>query len=151
MESCVGAILLDSGFNLNKVWKVMTSFLEPIMKFSSTLQLSPIRDLQELCQSHNLDLEFQTTKLTKMFSVEAKVTRNDICRTASATGQNIKEASKIASQKLFSYLKVKQICSVCFPPSSFSQHLKICFSLLHGDITGEYVKKDNDYILKLFC
>ncbi|XP_019453233.1 PREDICTED: dicer-like protein 4 isoform X2 [Lupinus angustifolius] len=105
VESCVGAILLDSGFNLNKVWDVMTSFLDPIMKFSSTLQLSPVRDLQELCQSHNLDLEFQTTKLTKMFSVEAKVTRDGVSKSASATGQSIKEASKMASQLLFSYFK----------------------------------------------
>ncbi|KAJ1382389.1 Ribonuclease III domain [Sesbania bispinosa] len=78
VESCVGAILLDSGFNLNKVWKIMTSFLDPIMKFSSSLQLSPIRDLQELCQSHNLDLGFLPSKLTKTFSVEAKVTGNAV-------------------------------------------------------------------------
>ncbi|MED6180828.1 endoribonuclease Dicer [Stylosanthes scabra] len=107
VESCVGAILLDSGFNLYKVWEIMTSFLDPIMKFSSSLQLSPKRDLQELCQSHNLDLQLQATKLTKTFSVEAKVTVNGICRTAVATGQSIKEATRIASQKLFSELKAQ--------------------------------------------
>ncbi|KAJ1385905.1 Ribonuclease III domain [Sesbania bispinosa] len=107
VESCVGAILLDSGFNLNKVWKIMTSFLDPIMKFSSSLQLSPIRDLQELCQSHNLDLLFLPSKLTKTFSVEAKVTGNGICETAFGISQNKKEASRIASQKIFSNLKAQ--------------------------------------------
>ncbi|XP_061375757.1 dicer-like protein 4 isoform X1 [Gastrolobium bilobum] len=109
VESCVGAILLDSGFNLNKVWEIMTSFLDPIMKFSSSLQLSPIRDLQELCQSHNLDVEFLPSKLTKnkKFSVEAKVTGNGVCETASATSENKKEASRIASQLLFSNLKAQ--------------------------------------------
>ncbi|RYR30471.1 hypothetical protein Ahy_B01g055237 isoform K [Arachis hypogaea] len=107
VESCVGAILLDSGFNLYKVWEIMTSFLDPIMKFSSNLQLSPKRDLQELCQSHNLELQLQASKLTKMFSVEAKVIVNGTCQTAVATGQSKKEATRIASQKLFSELKVK--------------------------------------------
>ncbi|XP_020236092.1 dicer-like protein 4 isoform X2 [Cajanus cajan] len=109
VESCVGAILLDSGFNLDKVWKIMTSFLDPIMKFSSSLQLSPVRDLRELCQSHNLELEFLpvASKLTKTFSVEAKVTGNGVCETASAIGQNKKEASRIASQLLFSKFKTQ--------------------------------------------
>ncbi|KAL2338481.1 hypothetical protein Fmac_012927 [Flemingia macrophylla] len=109
VESCVGAILLDSGFNLDKVWKIMTSFLDPIMKFSSTLQLSPVRDLRELCQSNSLELDFQpvASKLAKTFSVEAKVSGNGICETASAIGQNKKEASRIASQVLFTKLKTQ--------------------------------------------
>ncbi|KAG4930061.1 hypothetical protein JHK86_047022 [Glycine max] len=109
VESCVGAILLDSGFNLNKVWKIMTSFLDSIMKFSSSLQLSPVRDLRELCQSHNMELEFLPvpSKLTKRFSVEAKVSGNGVCETASATGQNKKEACRIASLLLFSKFKAQ--------------------------------------------
>ncbi|KAF7839616.1 dicer-like protein 4 isoform X1 [Senna tora] len=105
VESCVGAILLDSGFNLNSVWQIMASFLEPIMKFTSCLQLSPIRDLQELCQSHHLELEFVKPKGTRMFSVEAKVIGKAVCATASATSMNQKEAKKIASQLVFSELK----------------------------------------------
>ncbi|KAL9326120.1 hypothetical protein ACSQ67_006765 [Phaseolus vulgaris] len=109
VESCVGAILLDSGFNLNKVWKIMTSFLDPIMKFSSSLQLSPIRDLRELCQAHNLELELPSVslKLTKLFSVEVKVSGDNVSETASATGQNKKEACRIASLKLFSKFKAQ--------------------------------------------
>ncbi|XP_047169317.1 dicer-like protein 4 isoform X2 [Vigna umbellata] len=109
VESCVGAILLDTGFNLNKVWKIMTSFLDPIMKFSSSLQLSPIRDLRELCQAHNLELEFLpvASKLTKTFTVEAKASGNNVCETASATGQNKKEACRIASLILFSKFKAQ--------------------------------------------
>lgn len=116
VESSVGAILLDSGFDLNKVWKVMTSFLDPIMKFSSSLQLSPIRDLRELCQAHNLELEFlpMPSKLTKMFSVEAKVCGDNVSETASASGQNKKEACRIASLILLSKFKVKQLCLVLF-------------------------------------
>ncbi|XP_027192482.1 dicer-like protein 4 isoform X3 [Cicer arietinum] len=107
VESCVGAVLLDSGFDLNKVWEIMTSFLDPIMKFSSSLQLSPIRDLQELCQCHNLELQLLTSKQAKTFSVEAKVIGNDVCEKAFVTGQNKKDATRIASQLLFSNLKAQ--------------------------------------------
>ncbi|KAI5381582.1 hypothetical protein KIW84_UN0611 [Lathyrus oleraceus] len=79
VESCIGAVLLDSGFDLNKVWNIMTSFLDPIMKFSSSLQLSPVRDLQELCQSHNLELQVLPSKHAKTFSVEAKVIGDGVC------------------------------------------------------------------------
>lgn len=107
VESCIGAVLLDSGFDLNKVWKIMTSFLDPIMKFSSSLQLSPVRDLQELCQSHNLELELLTSKLAKTFSVEAKVTGDGVDEKVSAASHNKKEAAKVASQLLFSKLKAQ--------------------------------------------
>lgn len=107
VESCIGAVLLDSGFDLNKVWNIMTSFLDPIMKFSSSLQLSPVRDLQELCQSHNLELQVLPSKHAKTFSVEAKVIGDGVCEKVYATSQNKKEASRIASQLLFSKLTVK--------------------------------------------
>ncbi|XP_045827560.1 dicer-like protein 4 isoform X3 [Trifolium pratense] len=107
VESCVGAILLDSGFDLNEVWKIMTSFLDPIMKFSSSLQLSPVRDLQELCQFNNLELQLLESKAGKKFSVEVKVIGDSVCEKVCITGQNKKEASRIASQLLFSKLKAQ--------------------------------------------
>ncbi|CAI8584290.1 unnamed protein product [Vicia faba] len=110
VESCIGAVLLDSGFDLNKVWKIMTSFLDPIMKFSSSLQLSPVRDLQELCQFNNLELQLQTSKkLAKTFLVEAKVIGDGVCEEVYVTSQNKKEASRIASQLLFSKLKAQDL------------------------------------------
>jgi endoribonuclease Dicer len=108
VESCVGAILLDSGFDLNEVWKIMTSFLDPIMKFSSSLQLSPVRDLQELCQFNNLELQLLESKQGKKFSVEVKVNGDSVCEKVCITSQNKKEASRIASQLLFSKLKVNK-------------------------------------------
>jgi endoribonuclease Dicer len=108
VESCVGAILLDSGFDLNEVWKIMTSFLDPIMKFSSSLQLSPVRDLQELCQFNNLELQLLESKQGKKFSVDVKVIGDNVCEKVCITSQNKKEASRIASQLLFSKLKVSK-------------------------------------------
>lgn len=61
VEWCIGAILLDTGYNLNHVWKTMLSFLDPIINFSG-LQFNPMRELQEFCQSHNTELEFASSK-----------------------------------------------------------------------------------------
>ncbi|KAJ7979648.1 Dicer-like protein [Quillaja saponaria] len=104
VESCVGAILLDSGFNLNCVWKIMMSFLGPIMTFSC-LKISPIRELKELCQYLNLELQFFTSKKAGIFSVEARVNGKDVCATASASSPNKKESVRIASQLIFAKLK----------------------------------------------
>ncbi|WJZ98263.1 hypothetical protein VitviT2T_016802 [Vitis vinifera] len=104
VESCMGAILLDKGFDLNHAWNIMLSILDRIMSFSD-LQLNPIRELQELCQHHNWDLQFPTSKQGGTFLVEAKVSGDDICTTASATNANRKDARRIASNQLFKKLK----------------------------------------------
>ncbi|KAM3714268.1 hypothetical protein ACJW31_01G319400 [Castanea mollissima] len=119
VESCVGAILLDTGFNLDLVWKIMLSFLDPIMRFSS-LQLSPIRELQELCQSYNLDLQTSPSKKGRMFSVEVQVNGEDVCETASATNLNKKDAIRVASQRIFAKLKAQGYK----PKSSLEEVLK---------------------------
>ncbi|KAI4335598.1 hypothetical protein L6164_014232 [Bauhinia variegata] len=131
VESCIGAILLDSGFNLNSVWKIMTSFLDPIMKFSC-LQLSPVRDLQELCQSHNLELKFLTSKTVRVFSVEARVTGKDISATASATSLNRKEAVRISSQLVLSKLKAQG----CTPKSKTLEEVLKTSSKREGKLIG---------------
>ncbi|KVH93715.1 Double-stranded RNA-binding, partial [Cynara cardunculus var. scolymus] len=107
VESCVGAILLDSGFNLEVVWKIMISFLDPVMKFSA-LQLNPIRELQELCQFYNWELTFPSVKKDGVFSVDAVVDGKEVCETACATNSNKKTAKRIASQKLYLSLKLSQ-------------------------------------------
>lgn len=106
VESCVGAILLDSGFNLEVVWKIMISFLDPVMIFSA-LQLNPIRELQELCQFYNWELTFPWVKKDGVFSVDAVVNGNEVCETACATNSNKTTAKRIASQKLYLSLKDK--------------------------------------------
>lgn len=106
VESCMGAILLDTGFNLKCVWKIMLSFLDPIISFSS-LQLCPIRELQELCQSYSWDLQFFPSKKGRNYSVEVKVNSSNFSASASATNLNKKDATRNAAQQIFPKLKVK--------------------------------------------
>lgn len=109
VESCLGAILLDTGFNLNVVWERMLSFLKPVMTFSS-FQLSPIRELRELCQAHAWDLKFLSSKKGRTYSIEATVNGNNASATASSTGSNKKDAIRVSAQLIFEKLKVKIVC-----------------------------------------
>ncbi|KAF6147407.1 hypothetical protein GIB67_016764 [Kingdonia uniflora] len=70
VESCVGAILLDTGFNLHHVWSIILSF-DLMMTFSS-LFINPVRQLRELCQSRNWDLKFSSSRKGETFTVEAQ-------------------------------------------------------------------------------
>lgn len=122
VESCVGAILLDSGFNLDVVWKIMISFLDPVMKFSA-LQLNPVRELQELCQFYNWEFAYPSVKKDRVFSVEAIVDGKQIRESASATNFSKKTAKRIACQKLCLSLKVKDFTLLFFIFASSSTHL----------------------------
>ncbi|XP_042508250.1 endoribonuclease Dicer homolog 4-like [Macadamia integrifolia] len=104
VESCVGAVLLDTGFNLYRVWELMLSFVEIIMNFSS-LQFNPIRELHELCQYHKWELLFSSSKMGRDFVVEASVIGNDFDSSVSITNLSKKTAKKMAAQKIFMRLK----------------------------------------------
>lgn len=102
----MGAILLDTGFDLNCMWKIMLSLLKPVMNFTK-LRNNPIRDFHELCQSHNLDLKFSSSKQDGAFTVIAKAISDNMSLESSATNVSKKTATRIAAQKLFSILKVR--------------------------------------------
>lgn len=57
VESIAGAILLDTCFDLDKVWAVMMPLLEPIVT-PDTLDLHPVTDLEELCAREGFNLNF---------------------------------------------------------------------------------------------
>ncbi|GMI97873.1 dicer-like 3, DICER-LIKE 3 [Hibiscus trionum] len=49
-ESIVGAILIDTNLNLDKVWRIVEPLLSPIVT-PDKLELPPLRELNELCDS----------------------------------------------------------------------------------------------------
>ncbi|KAJ6330705.1 hypothetical protein OIU76_009327 [Salix suchowensis] len=104
VESSVGAILLDTGFDLNHIWKIMLSFLDPIKSFSN-LQINPVRELKEICQSHNWDFQVPASKKGRTFSVDVKLSGKDMNISACASNSNKKEAIRMASEKIYARLK----------------------------------------------
>lgn len=105
MESFTGALYLDTGFNLKHVWKIMLFLLDPIISIPK-LQFNPLRDLNELCQSYNWELQFSSLKKDSKFTVEAKVDERNVCVSSLATNISRKAAKKVAARQLFECLKV---------------------------------------------
>ncbi|VFQ61325.1 unnamed protein product [Cuscuta campestris] len=106
VESCMGAILLDTGFDLNSVWEIVLSFLDPTSCFSR-LQLNPLRELIELCQFYGWDLKFQKLKNAGNCKVEAEVKGKEVSATASASNKNSKTAKQMASEQTLELLRAK--------------------------------------------
>ena len=117
VESCFGAILLDTGFNLKRVWEIMLTLLDPIKSLSS-VQLNPIRELQELCQSYNWDLKFLTSKSSRNFYVDGKLNAGDVSVAASTINPNKKDAIRTASHQIYVKLKVKGLLHAFLFPLS---------------------------------
>ncbi|KAI3891640.1 hypothetical protein MKW92_042971 [Papaver armeniacum] len=111
VESCVGAMLLDTGFNLNFIWNIMLSFFDPIISFSG-LQLNPVRELQELCQSLKWEVQFPNLKKGGIYLVQAElrgksVRGKDVHLTSSATNISKKAAMRSAAKVIFSKLQAQ--------------------------------------------
>nr|AIE15767.1 Dicer-like protein 4b [Salvia miltiorrhiza] len=104
VESCMGALFLDTGFDLNYLWKIVLSLLDPVVN-TSKMQFNPLRELKELCQSYNWDLQFSKVKKDGEFVVEAKVDSAEVSETACASNVSGKTAKKIASRQLDEHLK----------------------------------------------
>ncbi|KAJ4850950.1 hypothetical protein Tsubulata_011532 [Turnera subulata] len=104
VESCLGAMLLDTGFNLNFVWKMILSFLDPIASLSS-VKLNPVRELREICQSRSWNLQVLTSRKGRTFLAEVKVSGKDVNLPASARNSNRKEAIRTAAEQIFMKLK----------------------------------------------
>ncbi|CAA7398025.1 unnamed protein product [Spirodela intermedia] len=105
VESCIGSVLLDSGFDLNCVWKTMMNLLHETLRFSS-LQLNPVRELRELCQSRHLKLNFShRVRVKGEYKVEVMVTAEEKTLTFTAVDRNSKVAKTMASREALSNLK----------------------------------------------
>lgn len=74
VESIAGAVLIDTCFNLDKVWTVMKPLLEPIVT-PDTLDLHPVTDLEELCarKGYNLNFYDQHSKDARISTVRYEV------------------------------------------------------------------------------
>lgn len=61
VESIAGAILVDTCFDLDKVWAVMMPLLEPIVT-PATLDIHPVTELEELCMSKGYSIKYGVHK-----------------------------------------------------------------------------------------
>eukprot|EP01018_Ginkgo_biloba_P039622 Gb_34256 [translate_table: standard] len=106
VESLAGALLVDTGFNLQHVWNLMLNFLEPIVS-PEKLRLHPVRELTELCERHNLKLDYLEER--NGFSVQAKVSGKNLTVVGTGKRENKKGAKKFAARDALAKLKVHGI------------------------------------------
>ncbi|KAJ1271827.1 hypothetical protein BS78_06G155400 [Paspalum vaginatum] len=105
VESCVGAVLLDSGFNLNLVWKLMLMLLKPILSFRD-MHINPMREIRELCQYNGFELGLpKPKKADGEFHVKVEVNIDGNMISCTAANRNSKDARKLAAQEMLSKLK----------------------------------------------
>uniref|UniRef100_A0A0D9ZN12 Dicer-like protein 4 n=1 Tax=Oryza glumipatula TaxID=40148 RepID=A0A0D9ZN12_9ORYZ len=105
VESCIGAVLLDSGFNLNYVWKVMLMLLKPVLTFAN-MHTNPMRELRELCQCHGFELGLpKPMKADGEYHVKVEVNIKSKIIICTAANRNSKTARKFAAQETLSKLK----------------------------------------------
>lgn len=83
----------------------MLSLLDPVVNVSK-MQFNPLRELRELCQSYNWDLQFSKLKEHGKFTVEAAVNEEEVSATASASDKSGKTAKRMAAREVFECLKV---------------------------------------------
>lgn len=102
IESITGAILIDTRLNLDEVWKILKPLLSPIAT-PDTLELPPLRELMELCDSLGYYIKEDCVKNDKksdMIRVELKLQLKDVL----LTGKGIERSRKYARGQAASLL-----------------------------------------------
>ena len=106
-ESCIGAVLLDSGFDLNCLWEIILRLFHHLL-CSSSMQVNPIRELRELCQSCHFDLDFRDpVSVDGKFMAEVVVTAKEKMMTFTCVDRSHKVAKEMASRSALSKIKVE--------------------------------------------
>lgn len=72
LESIAGAVLIDSGHSVDKVWEVFMPLLEPLVT-PGTLQQRPVSELQELCQNQKKHFEYRYSQNGNKARVEVLI------------------------------------------------------------------------------
>ncbi|KAK1357589.1 Dicer [Heracleum sosnowskyi] len=105
IESIAGAILVDSGYKKDIVFKSILPLLEPLVS-PETLKLQPVRELHQLCQKENYVLKKPVVTCENGVSaVTVEVEANGIIYKESCTALNKAEAKKLASKAVLKLLK----------------------------------------------
>ncbi|CAM8897034.1 unnamed protein product [Rhodiola kirilowii] len=112
MESCVGAILLDTGLDLAYVWRTIIPLLETVMRLSSFRLV-----LSGNCKSFaSVIIGSWNSPLKRweiFFSVEAVVTGKDVSATTCVANRSRKDGMRNAAQQVCTRLKDCGYVSKC--------------------------------------
>ncbi|GMN63272.1 hypothetical protein TIFTF001_032343 [Ficus carica] len=108
VESIVGAMLIDTKLNLEEVWRIFEPLLSPIVT-PDKLELPPLRELTELCDSLGYFIKEKCTKKGEMVHAELKLQLKDVLLIGEGTEHGRKTARGEAARCLLKELEVRGI------------------------------------------
>ncbi|KAI4337204.1 hypothetical protein L6164_015649 [Bauhinia variegata] len=108
VESIAGAVLLDTKLNLDQVWKIFKPLLSPIVT-PDNLQLPPLRELYELCDSHGYFAKETCTRTQLMVHAVITLQLEDELLVRNGQGPNKKMAKAEAAFHLLKELERRGI------------------------------------------
>lgn len=105
IESLAGAILVDSGYNKEVVWRSIRPLLEPLVT-PNTLTIHPIRELTELCQKMNYTMEKTLSRNDGVNSCKIEVIADGLVHQYEYIGSaDKKTATRLACKGVLNSLK----------------------------------------------
>ncbi|CAL5419477.1 unnamed protein product [Camellia sinensis] len=117
VESIAGAILIDTKLNLDEVWRIFEPLLSPIVT-PDKLELPPLRELIELCDSLGYFIKENCIKKGGMVHAELRLQLKDVLLVGEGLGHNRKVAKGQAALHLLKDLESRGI--------SYSKRRKQC-------------------------
>ncbi|GAA0149590.1 hypothetical protein LIER_08728 [Lithospermum erythrorhizon] len=108
MESIAGAILIDSNFNLDEVWRIFKRILSPIVT-PDKLEIPPLRQLIELCGSLGVIVKENCVRKGDTVHAEVKVQLEDVLLVGEGSGQSKKVAKGTAALMLLRHMEMRGV------------------------------------------
>lgn len=105
MESIAGAILIDTELNLDEVWRIFKPLLSPIVT-PDKLELPPLRELIELCDSLGYFIKETCTKKGETVHAKLTVQLKDVLLIGEGCDRTKKAAKGEAARRLLKELEV---------------------------------------------
>ncbi|PON73127.1 Endoribonuclease Dicer-like3a [Parasponia andersonii] len=107
-ESIVGAVLIDTKLNLDEVWRIFEPLLSPIVT-PDKLELPPLRELNELCDSLGHFIKEKCTRKGEVVHVELTLQLKDVLLTGEGNDRSRKAAKGEAARRLLKELETRGI------------------------------------------
>lgn len=125
-ESIAGAILIDTGLNMDKVWQIFKPLLSPIVT-PDNFELPPMRELSELCSELGYFLAVKCLEDGEFVVAELEV-QLEVVLLARRGREKNKKAAK--AQAAILLLKDMEVCHRTY----ITSFLFTSSSPIHGNI-----------------
>ncbi|KAK1272022.1 hypothetical protein QJS04_geneDACA021027 [Acorus gramineus] len=111
IESLAGAILVDSGYDKDVVWKSIRPLLEPLVS-PDTIKYHPVKELEDICRRKSYLYTFSKSHENGVASITAEVEADGAIYKETKTGKNKKEAKALAAEAMLKFLKDRHLSSL---------------------------------------